>query len=537
MIAKNKIFISLIIPIVFSFFLFSSEDIIEAVKAGDLQKVEQILAKNPDLLKITTPDKNSLLTVAASAGSADMVTFLISKGIPIGQQNKNGLTALHYAVFLGHNQVISVLLNHGADINRTENSGMTSLHIAVLTGRETTASLLLKKGAKIGVKNRRGWTPLMLGTANGRTGIVAQLIAKGADANVKDRQGQSPLQVAVKRGSQDLVKLLVSKGADSNIRDSHYQRSLLHQAAVNGYAKVAEVLLENGMDINLKDGPGNPPLYYAQKYGQKRVTDLLLARGAKPLKIGKMDGTRSMLKRKLERGEAFIWYLGHSGWAVKTQNHFLVFDYWKRRAAHEDAGLVNGYIIPQEIKDQNVFVFVTHAHGDHYDRQILEWEKQIPQITYIWGWPENPGKKQISMEQKREKRDVSGMTIHTIFHSFDGIPESAFLIQLDGLVIFHSGDHGSGPPPLKKEYTDNIDYLAGIAKKFDIIFLPIWGEEFYPIRKLKPRVMFPMHEGGAEYRYAEWAKGAINKYPQTHITVAEIPGDHFFYNDGKIGKF
>ena len=28
----------------------------------------------------------------------------------------------------------------------------------------------------------------------------------------------------------------------------------------------------------------------------------------------------------LREKEAVIWYLGHSGWAIKTVNHFLIFD-------------------------------------------------------------------------------------------------------------------------------------------------------------------------------------------------------------------
>ena len=32
---------------------------------------------------------------------------------------------------------------------------------------------------------------------------------------------------------------------------------------------------------------------------------------------------------KLDAGQAEIHYLGHSGWAVRTRNHLLIFDYWE----------------------------------------------------------------------------------------------------------------------------------------------------------------------------------------------------------------
>ncbi|MCJ7581333.1 MAG: hypothetical protein MUP98_12475, partial [Candidatus Aminicenantes bacterium] len=32
---------------------------------------------------------------------------------------------------------------------------------------------------------------------------------------------------------------------------------------------------------------------------------------------------------KLKNGEAAVWYLYHSGWAVKTSSSLLIFDYWE----------------------------------------------------------------------------------------------------------------------------------------------------------------------------------------------------------------
>jgi L-ascorbate metabolism protein UlaG (beta-lactamase superfamily) len=80
------------------------------------------------------------------------------------------------------------------------------------------------------------------------------------------------------------------------------------------------------------------------------------------------------LKEALNDGEAYIWYLGHTGWAVKTKNHLLIFDYvWVPRSSDipENPSLSDGYIDPAEIKDCSVFVFVSHSHGDHFDPAIF----------------------------------------------------------------------------------------------------------------------------------------------------------------------
>jgi len=76
---------------------------------------------------------------------------------------------------------------------------------------------------------------------------------------------------------------------------------------------------------------------------------------------------------------AKIWYLYHSGFAVKTDKHFLIFDYWKDTGG----GLKNGAINPDELVDEDVIVFASHVHGDHYNPEILNWRGKIPKLRII----------------------------------------------------------------------------------------------------------------------------------------------------------
>ena len=65
--------------------------------------------------------------------------------------------------------------------------------------------------------------------------------------------------------------------------------------------------------------------------------------------------------QELADGEAQIWYLGHSGWAIQTKSRFLVFDYTVESEPAEPRSLANGHIDPQEIEDLSVVVFVSHG--------------------------------------------------------------------------------------------------------------------------------------------------------------------------------
>lgn len=242
-------------------------------------------------------------------------------------------------------------------------------------------------------------------------------------------------------------------------------------------------------------------------------------------------------------GEAVVWYLGHSGWAVKTNNHFLIFDYWQADNKPEEAGLSEGYIDPVDIKAQDVYVFVSHAHGDHFDETILDWNRHIQKITYVFGWKAFDDPAYVYLEEPRAKKQIGGLEIQAINHEFDDIPEAAFLIKVDGLEIFHSGDHGTVGEKMNPLFKDNIDYLAENTYGVDIAFISIFGSNYgdlvnkgdlYTVQKLMPKVTFPMHKGWREHEYEEFASETEGKNMQTRIVCASKRGDKFVYRGGGI---
>lgn len=242
---------------------------------------------------------------------------------------------------------------------------------------------------------------------------------------------------------------------------------------------------------------------------------------------------------QLKNGEAAVWYLYHSGWAVKTSSTLLIFDYWELFERAEGPSLFNGFIDPHDIKDQNVYVFISHGHGDHYDKIILNWKNMIPQITYIFGWSAPEAKSHFAFGKDRISKSFGPMKVKNIFHEFDDIPESAFFIDVDGLTIFYSGDHGNSPGALNPVYKDNVDYMSEQSNEFNLIFLSIFGSpsyegELYAVEKFKSRVMLPMHLGARETRAEEFVILAQSKYPKTNFWFPLKQGDHFLYKNGDI---
>lgn len=251
------------------------------------------------------------------------------------------------------------------------------------------------------------------------------------------------------------------------------------------------------------------------------------------------------LKKDLNEGEAIVWYLFHSGWAIKTKTHFLIFDYWQGRDLKTShPSLSNGYINPEEIRDQNVIVFVSHAHGDHYDSEIHEWGKFIKNIEYVFGWESSKNPNYHYFTKSREIKKIGGVEINVINHQVDGIPEVAYLVNVDGLLLYHSGDHGFYNAPHLNQYKSNIDYLSTKVDHIDLAFIMtvdggcrktkytqrIIDGAFYTIQKLHPNVIFPMHGGGCEKYYQEFKQQATARDVKPIVYPAKKRGDSYYYN-------
>lgn len=245
------------------------------------------------------------------------------------------------------------------------------------------------------------------------------------------------------------------------------------------------------------------------------------------------ESVDQLLSQELDEGEAIIWYLYHSGWAVRTRSYFLIFDYWEKRDKSTDFSLHNGFINPDELSDQKTYVFISHAHEDHYDPVIFSW-RDFSDVKYIFGWESNNEYTDLSFGAQRELKKLDGIEIQNIHHSFDNIPESAFMVYVDGLSIYHSGDHGHSQGGNNKVFRENINYLKSLNKSLDIVFTHTFGGERYTIQKLSPKIVFPMHDGDNEKQYKKFADEFGTR--KRRIIAAERPGDSFIYRSGTIER-
>ncbi|MCK4980350.1 MAG: MBL fold metallo-hydrolase, partial [Candidatus Delongbacteria bacterium] len=239
-----------------------------------------------------------------------------------------------------------------------------------------------------------------------------------------------------------------------------------------------------------------------------------------------------------------IWFLGHSGWAIKTKDHLLVFDYWENSRAKkpDEPNISNGYLDPEQLKDENIVIFISHSHQDHYQASLFDWEKKYPNVKYVVGFDPKKDVKNISIMEGRKTIKIDGVEISTIPSTDSGV---GFLVKTNDLTILHPGDHANMSRELNGPYVKEIDYLATLTKNVDISFFPVTGCNFrdkvslkmgikYAIDKFNPKTVFPMHCGNNEGKLKEFIDEALADGIKANFKCATCKGDNFIYKNGNV---
>ncbi len=533
--------------------------LLNAAASGNTEILDLLIESGAETASTDNEGEN-LLHYAAWGGNVDLMKRITALGVDVASASSRGVTPLHNAAANCQMEAVEFLLQEGADINATDDEGQTCLTKAVEAGFAVDRpevlpmiDLLITRGADVNRANVHGATPLLPAIWSDNVDVALKLLEAGADPNVETDDGITPLNAALLWEKTDMLQLLMEHGAMADIPRDRDGLSTLHLASIGGNVDMVELLLPGVKNVSVRDNNGVTPLSYAARYGNSKVTDLLKASGAAEEGFETISGSEPSLSEPPAEEEAYLWYLGHCGWAIQTKNHLLVFDYWGRGINPSEPCLTNGHIDPEEIAGLNVEVFVTHEHTDHYDSLIFNWEKGLEDVTYIFGFrpedlaePERMGYTGQSYEfvAPRSRHTLDGMTIHAVESNDAGV---GFLVEVDGLCIYHAGDHAgwtdwdTGPEAFKKE----IDYLAGIADQVDFAFVNVTGcrhrdtvalesSVVYTLEKLSPRVFVPTHGLNSEHVYDQFAAKIAGQGINVASLCPRFRGDRYHYKGEHI---
>lgn len=116
--------------------------------------------------------------------------------------------------------------------------------------------------------------------------LLSGIIDVGNEIDRKSEDGRTPLTFAAYRNDIDTVKSLIELGANVHVPFSNESKeTLLHYSIKGKNIELTKILLDKKVDVNVRDDFNATPLYYAVQNGDLETVILLLAAGAKPIKI------------------------------------------------------------------------------------------------------------------------------------------------------------------------------------------------------------------------------------------------------------
>ncbi|XP_033212321.1 transient receptor potential channel pyrexia-like [Belonocnema kinseyi] len=118
----------------------------------------------------------------------------------------------------------------------------------------------------------------------GLSHLLPRLEASGVDINSTDFGDATPVMYAAFAGEIACLKYLIERGANVNYISPRFGHCALHSAAAGNRPETAEILLDNGCDLNnLSKNPDMIPLlHHAIRIKSEAVAELLLERGVDP---------------------------------------------------------------------------------------------------------------------------------------------------------------------------------------------------------------------------------------------------------------
>ena len=149
------------------------------------------------------------LQVAAQQNSPFLTRVFTALGANPEEVGQDGMSALHFAGYLGADQVIPLLVEKGAPINLHDKEGRTALHLAAYSGQASAVAALMDQKADSEIKENSGkMTALHLAVAQKHSETVQVLLQKGADPSPEEKNGYTPLFIAQDEDVSDIVDIL-----------------------------------------------------------------------------------------------------------------------------------------------------------------------------------------------------------------------------------------------------------------------------------------------------------------------------------------
>ncbi len=211
-----------------------------------------------------------------------------------------------------------------------------------------------------------------------------------------------------------------------------------------------------------------------------------------------------------------ITYVYHSCCAIEFEEFSVIIDYYEDAFKEEETvGWVNKHLLQ---KEKPLYVLCTHSHHDHFNEEVLSWDRDKDNITYVFSKevadtltdiPLLKDEKIFYLDKLEEYKD-DNLKIKAYGSTDAG---ASFYIEHNDKKIFHAGDlnnwHWNEEVAqdealmFENQYICELELLAEEVNEIDIAMFPLdprlgkdftlGGKQF--INRIKTHNLLPLHFG------------------------------------------
>ena len=189
---------------------------------------------------------NYALIDAAANGQTDLLISILKQHPNIDFRDVNNGSPLFYATQNNHLDIVKILVFNGANMDN-------------------------------GLDN--GFTPLMSACYNGYFDIAEYLAHNGVRLDSRDNYWATAIHYAVAMGNYYIVDMLLYYDANAQLL-TYEKTSTMLEASLFGDTAIAQLLIDNHVDIDKANKLGYSPLSVAVQNSDTVMFELLLAHGA-----------------------------------------------------------------------------------------------------------------------------------------------------------------------------------------------------------------------------------------------------------------
>ena len=207
-----------------------------------------------------------------------------------------------------------------------------------------------------------------------------------------------------------------------------------------------------------------------------------------------------------------VTYIYHSCYLLEFDGFFAIFDFYQDVEREDGTFWAKDYLLS---KKEDLYVFCTHSHADHFNPEIMDWKNRKENIRYIFskelldaGVVDNS--KDVLFLDKLESYADDRIKVKAFGSTDIG---GSFLIEVDGKRIFHAGDlnnwHWNEEVPkieatgYENNYLCELELLAESVENLFLAMLPIdprLGTDFMKgaeqfVKRVSTEYLLPMHFG------------------------------------------